>query len=270
MYKVTIQAKTMNGLKAKVVSFLAGMDDSTVGQTSSQESLIGDRAARLETFATAGYEVPEKVAARPTGLETLEPKPISVAAVNPFTQVANEIRNRGATPEAAPVLQRTVNEYGQDTAGLPWDERIHSATQGVNKDGTWRYRRGIEDDKIKAVEKELRGVATPTLQATPPTIPAAIHTPTPPTPIQPVVVPVVAPPMPPPMQAVPSAHTFDTFRKTLVPTLAKLINEKKLNQEYVNQLCEHYKVDMLHKVTDAQLEEIFNGFVQYGMITKAQ
>lgn len=47
-----------------------------------------------------------------------------------------------------------------DSAGLPWDARIHSSTKELNGDGTWRKRRkskGQPDDAtIAAVEAELR------------------------------------------------------------------------------------------------------------------
>lgn len=51
-----------------------------------------------------------------------------------------------------------------DSAGLPWDARIHSSTKELNADGTWRKRRkskGQPDDAtIAAVEAELRAQRT--------------------------------------------------------------------------------------------------------------
>lgn len=44
-----------------------------------------------------------------------------------------------------------------DSAGYPWDERIHSSSRATNQDGTWRYRKGIGNDVKAAVEAELRG-----------------------------------------------------------------------------------------------------------------
>jgi len=51
-------------------------------------------------------------------------------------------------PAAGPAPDR-------DKHGIPWDERIHASTKGLNKDGTWRYRRGVDESTIKAVEQEL-------------------------------------------------------------------------------------------------------------------
>lgn len=184
------------------------------------------------------------------------------------------------------------NDYGVDSRGLPWDERIHSVTQAKVKDGSWRYKRGVEENQIKAIEAELaskaRGMqaeqmvtASPNIPFTAPPIPASVPQgvaaaspiPASPVPTQIIQTPaavVAPPPMPPPQPAVPSAHTLKTFKDTLVPTLAKLVTDGKLTQEYINSLCGHFGVDMLHKVNDAQLEEMFNNFVQYGTIVKAQ
>lgn len=256
----------MPELREKILDFLDGGEHTTVGHKSRQESLTEDDAALPQ--------MPEKVAARPTSVEVDEPiLPVASPSTNPFTKVADEIRSRAATSENAAV-SKAANDYGVDSRGIPWDERIHAVTQGRVKDGSWRYKRGVEDSTIKAIEKELKGVAT-NHTSTAPSIPTAVHAPiiaAPPIPlhnIQPVAVPVITPPMPLP-QPVPSAHTFATFKATLIPTLAKLVKDGKLTQDYVNQLCAHYGVDLIFKVNDQQLEEIFNGFVQYGMITKAQ
>ncbi len=44
-----------------------------------------------------------------------------------------------------------------DSKGLPWDGRIHGATQTKNADGSWRQKRGLNDEAMKnRVEAELR------------------------------------------------------------------------------------------------------------------
>jgi hypothetical protein len=62
-----------------------------------------------------------------------------------------------------------------DSAGIPWDERIHSGTKGTNADGTWKRRRNTPDAKFNAVMEELkaRGVAPTTTP--PPAAPAAVQ-----------------------------------------------------------------------------------------------
>lgn len=48
-----------------------------------------------------------------------------------------------------------------DAKGLPWDSRIHSSGKTLIKDGTWRYKGGIPQERIAAVEAELRGGPAP-------------------------------------------------------------------------------------------------------------
>lgn len=59
------------------------------------------------------------------------------------------------TPPPAPSSVET------DTNGLPWDERIHSGPDDKrpkNADGSWRKRRGVDDETVARVEAELRQV----------------------------------------------------------------------------------------------------------------
>lgn len=45
-----------------------------------------------------------------------------------------------------------------DADGLPWDHRIHASSKAKLKDGTWRKRRGVDDELVKDVEAELNQV----------------------------------------------------------------------------------------------------------------
>jgi hypothetical protein len=51
------------------------------------------------------------------------------------------------------------NGAATDKNGLPWDERIHASTKALNKDGTWRYRKGIDEGTKTKVEADLRKLA---------------------------------------------------------------------------------------------------------------
>jgi hypothetical protein len=65
-----------------------------------------------------------------------------------------------------------------DVHGLPWDARIHSGGKGdrKNADGSWRRRRGVEDDEVARVEAELRQImAIPALAPTVPPIPTTVE-----------------------------------------------------------------------------------------------
>jgi hypothetical protein len=45
-----------------------------------------------------------------------------------------------------------------DSAGLPWDKRIHSSGRTKLQDGTWRKLKGLDDTLVATVEAELRAV----------------------------------------------------------------------------------------------------------------
>jgi hypothetical protein len=251
MFKVMIQGKSVAELKHNMETFLREMNNGEGQETTRQAPVV-----------EAPH--PEKEEARPS-------IPV-VAVVQPTVPVGSTV-------------SQSSNDYGVDSRGLPWDERIHSVTQAKKNDGSWRYKRGVEDSQIQTVEAELATkaretqgqtvIASPSIPVVPTVspapsmqivpFPAAVEIPFTPVPVAPP--PVV---MPAPQPVVPSAHSLATFKATLIPTLAKLVKDGKLNQEYIDSLCKHFGVDLIFKVNDQQLEEMFNNFVQYGMIVKAE
>jgi hypothetical protein len=263
MFKFLIEGKTIKELKANVDEFFKEFEalQPSVKVNPSQD-ISAHFAAKLPDLPKV--EAPEPARSIPSpGHVPSAPSP-------------------AITPVTAP-----VNDYGVDSRGLPWDERIHSVTQAKVKDGSWRYKRGVEENTIKTVEAELATKARETQGQTvvaSPQIPVVSNVPpipsNPSVPAAPsmnhlnVVPPIpaapIAPPLPPPPPAVPSAHSLKTFKDTLVPTLAKLVKDGKLTPEYIKQLCDHYKVEMLFQVNDDQFSEVFDGFVQYGLIVKAE
>ena len=44
-----------------------------------------------------------------------------------------------------------------DVNGLPWDKRIHSGKPTKNADGSWKKRRGVDDETFEKVVAELKG-----------------------------------------------------------------------------------------------------------------
>ena len=83
-----------------------------------------------------------------------------------------------------------------DSAGLPWDGRIHASTRAKVADGTWRMKRGVEPEEVAKVEAELRQTMA---------IPVASFAPAPVEPVAPVPPAPVAPPPPSVGSAVPPA-----------------------------------------------------------------
>ena len=90
-----------------------------------------------------------------------------------------------------------------DSAGIPWDERIHSSTKGTNKDGTWSRRRNTPDDLFATVMAELKARATTAAPAVPPP------------PAEPTAADAFAPPPPPPVN--PSDEGTRTTGPAVIP-----------------------------------------------------
>lgn len=100
--------------------------------------------------AIYGAKSPERV----VGLSTALAAPF---AAEPAVSAREEAPQDEPETTAAPtVAERTDDPPEFDSAGLPWDERIHAPSKATNKDGTWRARRGLEQALVSAVEAELR------------------------------------------------------------------------------------------------------------------
>lgn len=88
-----------------------------------------------------------------------------------------------------------------DKEGLPWDARIHASTKGMNADGTWRAKRGLNDaNYVAAVKNELRslmGAPAPALPPVPPVAAASTPAAAPSLPPLPASTAAAAPPLPP-------------------------------------------------------------------------
>lgn len=72
-----------------------------------------------------------------------------------------------------------------DVNGVMWDDRIHSETKSQNKDGSWRQKRGVDPELVKAVLAEQKGAPALTTEAAPevPPVPAATVESAPPLPV---------------------------------------------------------------------------------------
>lgn len=159
------------------------------------------------------------------------------------------------TPDEEPVTVSS-NPPSVDATGLPWDERIHSATKSTVANGQWRRKKGVSDELVAQVEAELRG--TVQQPATPAPAPVAAD------PFAQFVqqtqqpAPVAAPdPIPQPMQAMPpldaqqTAAFFAQQPAVSQPTspapadfpsfmrvLAGAVASQKVDPAYINGLCQ--------------------------------
>lgn len=142
-------------------------------------------------------------------------------------------------PAAAPAP--VAAQY--DKLGIPWDQRIHSEKKNFNKDGSWRYRRNLDNAVKASVEAELRAsgavLAAPTpvapvvasaapVAVTQPAAPVAPNMhgapPLPPAVLMPQpVAPNAAPPVPQPV-----ASGVPDY-KTLIDNMTAMVTGGKIN-----------------------------------------
>ena len=134
----------------------------------------GPMEARIETIARAPEPapVPTPPAAVVPAPPVAEAAPVPPApSIDPGAVPPSESLMAAAAQAAAAAVAAGAE---LDSAGFPWDARIHAGTKSTKKDGTWTYKRGVDDALVKAVEAELRAVmAAPTAA----TVPSAPETP---------------------------------------------------------------------------------------------
>ena len=113
----------------------------------------------------------------PTVPESLR-APIVTVAPPPVPVEPEEVCSPHTTVVAAPPAPPAPASAELDSAGLPWDKRIHSSSKAKIADGTWRKLRGVDNTLVGTVEAELRMVQaipvstaalTPEVQDAPPT-----------------------------------------------------------------------------------------------------
>jgi hypothetical protein len=93
-----------------------------------------------------------------------------------------------------------------DSAGVPWNEAIHSGKKTKNADGTWRLRKGVDKNTVADVEAKLKAVTVAAM----PTPPLPMPTPSPN---------VVAMPTPIVAEAATAADTVTPDKAGLIKTL---------------------------------------------------
>lgn len=90
-----------------------------------------------------------------------------VRKIDAATDQGNADQDGSDDDTADPSEPTIVNGVEVDSAGLPWDRRIHSSAKSKIKDGTWKKLRGVDDELVAQVEAELRQSMNP-VAPTPP------------------------------------------------------------------------------------------------------
>jgi hypothetical protein len=132
------------------------------------------------TAATAGQIPPPPPPPAPNA--AVAATAVSASEVPPYTfptsgatdSTASTATAAAAPPAAATQTTSTTSPFsGQvDSAGLPWDVRIHQKKGGVKKDGTWKLLKGIDMNVVSAVVAELTKGKLPSSVTAPPAPPA--------------------------------------------------------------------------------------------------
>jgi len=160
-----------------------------------------DPAAIFGAALGAMRDVPAVPPAAPS-VPVVPPLPVGVHAAPPPAPSAPTAPAVPTPPAAAPSGTEV------DARGLPWDGRIHSSTRAKNQDGTWRQKRGLNDEALlKRIENELR-MAMAARAAVP------------------------APPAPPAVPGAPAAGP--TEFGPLMEAVSKLIMDKRVTPDAVN------------------------------------
>ncbi len=88
------------------------------------------------------------------GQATVTAAPAVTAATAGVSEQGNAVET--ATPAADAALAATGTAVEVDSAGMPWDERIHAKSKTKKADGTWKAGRSLDPEMVKQVEAELK------------------------------------------------------------------------------------------------------------------
>lgn len=87
-----------------------------------------------------------------------------------------------ATPDVSasePETEKQESNELVNDAGIPWHKDYHASTQKQNNDGSWKARKGVDKDALKAYEAQFTATGDTDVPATPPA-PSTPATPPPP------------------------------------------------------------------------------------------
>jgi len=116
-------------------------------------------AALLRALAGVIDPAPSKVLAT----QTVEIK-VDTSAVK---EALDEIREEafGEIRQEAHVIDKHVASqapsFGLDSAGFPWDERIHASSRATVADGTWKLKRGADPELVATLREASKDPILP-------------------------------------------------------------------------------------------------------------
>jgi len=127
-----------------------------------------------------------------------------------------------------------------DANGLPWDARIHAGSKAKLQDGTWRKKRGVDDEDYNRVVEELKQLMAAPVRTPEPAGDGVSDDTAPVLTPEPDAATAPPPPPPPPVTTEPEP-TPDTFPAFLKAVTMK-VQAKELTIEQVNNALQPHGV----------------------------
>lgn len=306
MFNFTVRAKSVEDLKQQMTVILADLNPEETGSAQDPAFLGTFPSARTlrdedeqVTFAKKTAEMMQEPQTR-TATQTL------MMMGNTEEQAKAIITQKVRIGDSLPA--RVISNSTHDTRGVPWDARVHASSKELTDKGIWRKRRGITPQQLHEVESQLPISGKPTVfavqQSMTPQAPVAVIPPMPqPTvdippmnfappaqvdvpaftqavaqQVATIVTPAVAAQPPAQYDNIPidntvyrkQAHDLASFQKTLIQSLAKLVQDKKITQDYVNELKAYFQVKEIWDVANDpnKISQLFEQFCSVGLITR--
>lgn len=123
------------------------------------------------------------------------PADVQAAAVFGGVAAAPTVPTLPVAAPAIPAAPGAVAVVERDTAGVPYDARIHNKSRTKKQDGTWKLAKGIDPATVTAVLAQIG--AAPAVPLAPAPVPPVPPVPVPPAPSAPVAPAAVTPPAAP-------------------------------------------------------------------------
>lgn len=183
------------------------------------------------------------------------PPPPSVNTAAVLAPLPAPVQTAAAVLSVASVATATTGTIEYDSAGMPWDARIHQKAKGKKKDNTWKLIKGIDPAIVQAVTAELaarKGASAPVSlpqgsNSVP--VPPVTNVPAPPgVPAPPASAPVSVPP-PPAVGAV-SASPY----RALIDKITELTKAGKLAPAKVAEICQSHGAPSLMALNGMQTQ----------------
>ncbi len=289
MFQIKVQAKTIDELVNKLGEMRERLTPQTV---TPPVEITQSRAATVDEVEDAGKIAAALVLEAVAQPLTPSDMPLVLSEVANRTPPAKYLPSE--EPLTPPPEEPLKLHRDFDSAGVPWDARIHGKDRNKVKTGTWRYKRGVDKTIIAGIEAELRqqaqaaipqaivaeqsaqAVVAPTLA--PPVQAISVKT-LPVTPRPTATLVVTSSPetlesrglhIPPPVECDPKTDLYklEYFIANYVDALTNLLKKGTLTQEYLEVLKAYFKVDQIWDLDTEQKTLMFEEFVKNKIITK--